>query len=214
MQILKSPNYGRHVVFVGATGSGKSYLAEKLLANYQRFIFIDTQHAYENKDAKTAHNLRELKKLLSKKTDKIIYQPWVNSRTPKAWYYVFAMFDKISSKNKKNPYIIYIDELYHVGYGVSFPRSLPQAITTARQKGLSYWISTQRPANIPIPVLSESSQIYVFYLSREDDNKIIASLTRNKKETLKNLNQLKRDHSFYLIDNMAGSAEFYEKPRF
>lgn len=208
---IKLPEYGEHLVFVGSTGSGKTYLAERMLERFDRFVAIDTQNSLDLAESRTVSTPAQLSSSL-RWYKRIKYVPALAQRDRTQWNNVFAMLDSSSAKRKPSERIVYIDEVYHLGYGASFPIWLPRAITTARQKKISYWISTQRPKMIPMPVLTESSKIYAFYLSREDDIQYLAGFARNDKEKLvEALLSMENDYSFICIDVRSGTWRKYSK---
>jgi|BarGraIncu00421A_1022006.scaffolds.fasta_scaffold36701_2 hypothetical protein len=208
---LKLPEYGQHIVFCGSTGSGKSYLAERMLRCFDHYFAIDTQNSLNLDDARTITTPAQLASHL-RWQKKLKYIPALNQRERGTWNSIFAALDASSTKRKPSERIIYIDEIFHLGYGPSFPIWLPRAITTARQKRISYWIATQRPKQIPMPVLSEASKIYAFYLSREDDIHYLAGFARSDKDKFEAaLLSQKNDYSFIEIDVRTGSWHQYSK---
>lgn len=203
MPILKLSDYGQHIVFIGATGSGKTVLATEMMKHYERYFAIDTQDALEI-DGKMVRSPEKIQWYL-KLYDRIRYVPKPEYLHGSYFNYIFKKILESSSKKRKSPRVVYIDEIYHIGYGAGFPAWLPKAITTARQRGISFWISSQRPRNIPMPVLSEASKIYVFYLNKEDDIKYISGFARkNKKELEAMLFNQEDDFSFIEIDARKG----------
>ncbi len=208
---LTLPDYGQHIVFLGSTGSGKSYLAERMLAQFTTYLAIDTQNSLTLNGARLLTSPAHLAWCL-KWYKRLRYAPKLQYRTRDTWNSIFATLDESSSKRKPSPRVVYIDEIYHLGYGASFPSWLPRAIATARQKKISYWISTQRPRQIPLPVLSEASRMFVFYLSREDDIKYVSSFARTDSQALYNaLLVQQNDYSFIEIDVRKGSWARYSK---
>lgn len=202
-------NYGKHMAIVGSTGSGKTYLADNLLNFYNHWLYIDTQDAFEHDEAKIVTNLPDLRAEIVRKREKIIYKPEMNYRHKLAWEALFRLIDASSQKKRKNPRIVYIDEIYHIGYGAAFPNALAQSITTARQKGISYWVGAQRPVAIPKPILTEASRIYAFYLTSEDDIMRVATFSRGRKEVFEKIYNLERNHSFIEIDAATGKARYF-----
>jgi len=210
MRILKLPNYGQHIAFVGATGSGKTYLASRMLKYYDSYFLIDTQDSLDlgGKLVREPNRLAWWLRLY----DQIRYVPKPEYLDAVYFNYVFKQLLESSSKKRKRPRVIYIDEIYHIGYGAGFPIWLPKSITTARQRGISFWIAAQRPRNIPGPVLSEASKIYVFYLNKEDDIKYISSFARMDKRLLeKALYEQEDDFSFIEVDARKGIWQKYPK---
>jgi hypothetical protein len=202
---LSLPDYGKHVLFVGSTGSGKSFLAEKMLENYDSYIAIDTQDSLEL-PGKHIDNLKMIRYKLSH-YPKLIYAPRAEFLEREYWDFLFNQLLQSSTKRHLSPRVCYIDEIYHLGYGYSnFSRWLAKSVTTARQRKISYWISSQRPRLIPPEVVTEAAKIYVFYLSKADDMKFIASFARdNPKELFLALQGQQDDYSFIEIDNRKGT---------
>lgn len=208
MPTLELPAYGKHIVLAGSTGSGKSYMAEKMIKHYDSYFAIDTQDslAIPGHTLKTPGNLAMYLSWFKQ----LHYTPRPEYLHRDAFNYVFKTLLNSTTKKKPRPRICYIDEIYHVGYGTNFPAWLPKAITTARQRQLSFWIATQRPRQIPIPILSEASKIYVFYLAKLDDAKLIASFAReNPKELFSVLANQQDDYSFVEIDCRKGSWQLF-----
>lgn len=181
-----------------------------MLAQFDRYFAIDTQDGLdiEGKMIRSPERIEWWLRLY----DKIRYVPKPEYLDGTWFNYIFKKLLDSSSKKKQRPRIIYIDEIYHIGYGAGFPVWLPRAITTARQRGLSFWIASQRPRNIPMPVMTEASRIYVFYLNKEDDIKYIASFARtNKKDLERALYEQEADYSFIEIDARKGTWKKYPK---
>jgi len=201
---------GQHIVLVGSTGSGKSEFAQTLLNMRGSILAIDTQDSLDKlTEVKTFHDPHGLGMRL-KFYKRLRYIPKGEYRDREWWNFVFETFLHSSSKKKPRPRTLYIDEIYHIGYGISFPNQLPRAITTARQRKLSFVIATQRPRQIPMPVLSEASKIIVFYLSKFDDRKVISQFVRkDPKEMMRELEAQEDDYSFLVIDNRKGTYEKY-----
>ena len=201
---------GQHIVLVGSTGSGKSEFAQAVLNMRESILAIDTQDSLDKlRDVKTFSDPHGLGVRL-KFHKRLRYIPRGEYRDRDWWNFLFETFLHSSTKKKPKPRTLYIDEIYHIGYGISFPSQLPRSITTARQRKLSFVIATQRPRQIPMPVLSEASKIIVFYLSKFDDRKIISQYVRkDPREMMRELEDQEDDYSFLVIDNRKGTYEKY-----
>jgi hypothetical protein len=202
MATITKPKFGEHIAFIGTTGSGKSLLAAELLAQFDHYFCIDTQDSLDLPGSKVINSPANLE-LKLKLYNRIRYVPKSEYRNREAWNFVFYTLANSSSKKKPKPRIVYIDEVFHVGYGPSFPNELPKLATTGRQKKISLWISTQRPSMLPIPLLTECKRLYVFYLKYTEDIKKIGRLARGITLT-KELEDLKLNYSFYEIDGVTG----------
>ena len=72
-------------------------------------------------------------------------------------------------------------------------------------------MSSQRPTNIPMAILTESRLIYVFYLSYEEDIKKVAKFVKNSKRFQEVLQELEYDYSFIEIDRIKGTWKKFPK---
>lgn len=203
MPTIAKPKYGEHIIFAGTTGCGKSTLGEELLKVMDSTFVIDTQdgldHLPKHHKVTNPNNLKFTLKFFKK----IRYVPSPEYLHQSSWNFVFKTLSESSSKRKPNPRVIYIDEIYHIGYGTSFPNWLPKLATTARQKKLSLWIAAQRPSMIPIPTMSECTRFYIFYLSYEEDIKKIAKFSR-RRGLIEDLMNIQYDYSFIELDRVKG----------
>lgn len=211
--VIEIPGTGQQIIAVGTRGSGKSELMVCLLqlTPTKRKFVIDTQNGLgkdlpEYKLIKTPQALPWKMKLYKK----IRYVPDNEYRNRIAWEYIFNTIANSSSKNKPNPIDLYIDELMHIGYGMSFPSSLPVLCSTARQKKIGVWIATQRPSMIPIPILTEATTIFVFYLKYLEDLKKIGKFSRM--EALpKELREMQLNHQFIELNGLTGTYRIMPK---
>lgn len=205
------PKYGQHLLFMGSTGCGKSVLGEAMLKHVASFFVFDTQDCIDIQGAKICKKPSEAINAIKNKVKKIIYKPHLKYHNKDINGYLIEILADSSSKKKRNERVIYIDEVFHLGYMQSFPSQLPIAMATCRQRGISLWISTQRPKLIPTNLISESSIIYLFYLAKGDDIKYIADNIRtDQKEFIKIAMSMKKDeHRFIKIDLTQGEYDIF-----
>ena len=69
--------------------------------------------------------------------------------------------------------MLYVDEVYAYATGTYVPEGLFACITRGRSRGVGGIFATQRPALIPLVILSESDVAYVFRLRLDQDRKRI-----------------------------------------
>ena len=213
MPAINIPAYGKHVMFLGSTGSGKSYLAEKMLSKVKSYFIFDTQDVFDFDNAKIVTKPSEAVKAIQKNIKRIIYKPHRKYQSREINEIIINELLDSSSKKHKKPRIIYIDEIFHLGYERSFPSALPIGMAISRQRALSFWISTQRPKLIPTNILSEASYIFCFFLSKRMDIEYLADNIRaDKKEFINNSLQMKKeDYNFILLDQNNGIYTIYPK---
>jgi hypothetical protein len=193
---------------MGMTGSGKSELCQRILNAYGsdvRVFCIDPDDSVELKNSKTVRTPTQAKFWFTF-YKRIRYLPDREFFNREDWEELFDWLISTSTKKKPNPMIIHINEIYRLGYGNNFPQSLPVAMATARKRKISLFIETQRPKAIPVPVLTESSRIYLFILRRFDDRKYMAGYIGgdDTKTFLSVLNNQQKNYSFIEIEGDEG----------
>lgn len=160
-----------HVFIAGMTGSGKTFMAQYYVATSDQTVFIlDTkgmfnwQHVPE-KERVTVSSLKELEKVPDE-INRIIYRP---RRQELTFDYYNAFFEYCY--NLENCLVV-IDEVMQV---CPSPQKIPEfykgILTRGREKSVTAWSLTQRPALIPILIYSESTHWFVFRLNAEYDRK-------------------------------------------
>lgn len=188
----------KHVLVVGATGTGKSYLAEQYLKGYQYVVKLDTKDETserrraglspwegltENRDFTVVTNYEELDEV---DTDKIIYVPPYEEQTKENFN---RFFDWIF---KRENTILWIDELMSIGSVNSYPFSLGRLYQQGRSKGIGIWGCSQRPSGIPSIAPANSSYYFVFNLYLKADRKRMVDSTG-----MDVLDELPKGHNFW-----------------
>lgn len=204
MASITIPPLGKHLVFMGMTGTGKSELCTRMInasGDDIRIFSIDVDNSVELKGSKKCTTPTQVKFWFNF-YKKIRYVPLKEFRNRDDWEELLEWLASTSSKKKPNPMIIHINEIYRLGYGNDFPKELPVIMATARKQKISMYIETQRPKSIPVPVLTEASRIYVFMLKRLEDRKYLAGYVggNDTKEFLNMLSNQKKDYSFIEIE--------------
>ena len=161
---------------VGTTGSGKTTLARALLCNRPDVVIVDPKGGFEWDSTyrpKAGGLITDDFALVQgwEGPAPIIYRPTIavaaHGMEP-FWHWVW----------ERRHTLVYIDEAAMLcpTRGV-IPGGLARAIQQGRQREISVWSATQRPANIPVPLLSESEHVFTFRLRNPDDLKRMADYT-------------------------------------
>lgn len=190
---LKTIPTDEHVLICGATGTGKSYLAERYLANYQYVVKLDTkdetderlrkgQSAWvgltENDDFTIVRNIDLLDDC---ETDKIIYVPPYDEQNEETFNKFFAWI--FARENT----IVWIDELMSVATSYKCPKELGRIYQQGRSKGVGVWACSQRPSGIPLICTANSKHFFAFNLYlRQDRKRLVESTGMEEFENLPN----------------------------
>lgn len=170
---------GERAFFVGHTGSGKTYLASKLLDEIAPprlpVVVIDPKHMFET----NAGSVWEVRDELPRRWE-------VQTRHPKKPRHLRiiirpqfledmrhnevlnATYERIFNAGKC---LVYLDEIQALCYNSRASAALARLVQMGRQPRISVWGSTLRPSGIPRMFLSESDHLFVFRLRDLDDRK-------------------------------------------
>lgn len=145
------------VVFVGATGSGKTELAKHLLRRLNRVVVLDPKHTFRLE----GFTRRKTLPILGKRFQ-TIYRPDRNDDG--------RLADFLDDLLRLKHVTIYVDELQSLV--LRFPEAtevLTDIVRVGRERFVSVWSSMQRPKRVPIFFLSEAEAIFMFNLRRLED---------------------------------------------
>lgn len=151
-------NVDERVTFVGATGSGKTYLAKHFLQHQNRCLVIDPKHTFRLNGYGT-------RRPLFGDSFRVIYRPDDDAKLAK---YIFSLWSE-------GDVTIYCDELATLSE--RFPEStetLGDVARTGREKRVSLWVALQRPRWVPRIFFTEAEVFFIFRLRSGDDRKYLA----------------------------------------
>lgn len=200
---IQIPTNGR-VFIAGQTGSGKSYLAKRLLENVPRLLVIDSKHNL----AKDMRLERATKKRLAAfirgedmrlqvKTPK-----HVDDRTVMRFCEnIFRMAEVAADCT------VYIDEAMHITIPSVDPPMLKGLYTRGREiiyddkgrikaGGIGVVACSQRPSRIPLFMITESEYKFCFRIMNPDDRLRMAGYMGQAVKRL-----ITDDHGFYYYEN-------------
>lgn len=147
------------VLFVGKTGSGKTYLARYLTAPVPRLVVCDPKGRINSEEWRLRPYDDALRDLQDGKPARARIAP---QYAEEDWEPFFWQLLGIGNC------IIYIDELYGVGPSKG-SRGLQALYTRGRELGIGVWSATQRPTFIPIYARSEAEWVFQFQLNIFED---------------------------------------------
>jgi hypothetical protein len=180
-----------HVFIAGRTGSGKTFMAKKYLANYDNVVAIDTKGLLSwpeipdtmwrgqekeilvnNGKNKNLTIVTKLEALENVNTPKIIYRPeW--DELNEEFYNAFFKWVYM----RKNT-IVWVDEAMSICPSpFKIPEYYKAILTRGRQRQTAVWSLTQRPSGIPQIIMSESTHFFVFDLNLPQDREKLVEVT-------------------------------------
>lgn len=192
-----------HVLCVGMTGSGKSFLAEEFLKGYDNVIKLDTKQETDERYAKGESPWRgleegedfevcySLEECQRSNFNKIIYCVPFEEQNEDTFN------DFFSWVYQRQNTIIWIDELMSIGTARRYPAQLHRVMVMGRSKNVGVWSCTQRPQSIPVIVPANCKYFFVFCLADEDDRKSLVRSTGFPE--LKHMPGDIEDHEFWFV---------------
>ena len=171
---------GERAFFVGHTGSGKTYLATRLIdgAVPPRLpvVVIDPKGMYETPQGSGRNTWdilgdlprsweRRIRREKRPSLLRVVIRPDYNvdQRMNET---LNRIYERIFAAGRC---LIYLDEIQALVYQTRAHPSLSRLVQMGRQKKISVWGSTLRPAAIPRMFISESDHIFCFRLRDADD---------------------------------------------
>lgn len=199
------------VSIVGKTGSGKTYLARRLLSNmaleakklpfYYPVIILDNKGHMETFRGfgKRIRRLKKLKDALVSSVPIITYTPDETEQNEK---YYTGFFDFLYKLNV--PMLVYVDELALVGTGNDMPESYEKFMKQGRERMQALWAATQNPVFVAHDFFSNADHFFIFDLMLESDrNKMAAFAGSPVKERPED------KHGYFYFSTDARNPEYF-----
>ena len=179
MRISLEP--GERTFIVGSTGSGKTYLARRLLWNAKNLVVVDVKHGFTWSDTKNANTGDSPYDLVFTTLAELL--AWTGKGKPAIFQPDFADikngivddFFKLCW-NWKTP-LVYCDEILDLAPRGQLPFWFEKVIKQGRQRGITCVFGSQRPKRIPMEVVTESQHYFIGRLAARDDRERMAECT-------------------------------------
>lgn len=186
------------LILAGKTGSGKTWLAERLLAPIARLVVIDPKATLGSWTIREPKGFDWQKFARGKPGRLRVLPPVVDN--PESWYE--ALFERLYSYGNLT---VYIDEAYAVVPPGARPGKWLSALyTRGRERGIGVWAATQRPTWIPLFLLSEAEWLITFRLNLEDDRRRMAMISGEQV-----LAKIPDEHGFWLYEVAGQTPRYY-----
>ena len=187
-------------VMIGKTSCGKTTLAKFLLDDpFKPYSVTWNPKGSDNVFEWKQKHVSTLTKLYDAADDgekRIIYTPHPllaedEKNQEEFFYWIYE------NKNRR----VYLDEATSIAYSANkVPRFLLAILNRGRERGISSLTATQRPSGVPMNILSESENYYVFRTLLPQDKQRVELITGIPIEDQNDLN----DHEFYFFNVSRG----------
>lgn len=152
---------GEHVIIIGDTGSGKTYLESKLLDLRDHVIVAKTKP--DDIKFKGYRKIKSHKDLMDLKTSKFVLDTGFD---PARQYY--EIYNTIGLAWKQEGWTLAVDETYYWTAVLRLERQLNMLLTQGRSKKLTIVAGMQRPAWISRFALSQATHAFIFRCEGRD----------------------------------------------
>lgn len=186
------------VFLVGTTGSGKTSLVKALLWNNRNVVVLDPKRTFTwNKE----HELTtDFDRVVTHDFEvPLVYRPSLDMLDDMAEPFFNWAFDE-------GDLIVYVDEVQRVTTPHKIGRGYASCIQLGRERNVSVWSATQRPANIPQIIATESEHHFIFRLRHPNDRKKMGEFT-DPQVTEKN----PEGNGFWYYNDHTQALKYYKK---
>lgn len=152
---------GEHVIIVGDTGSGKTYLESKLLALRDNVIVVKTKP--DDITFPGHKKVRKYQGLMDLRTRKFVLDSGFDPYLQK-----YNIANMIALAWKQEGWTIAVDETYYWTSVLKLEKQLNMLLTQGRSKHLTIVAGMQRPAWISRFALSQATHAFIFRCEGRD----------------------------------------------
>lgn len=207
---IEAPDYDERLLFLGSNGTGKSVLARQMLAaGYHRVRAVDLKGDFELlQDHRVVRDPGDWRGFRARH---VVYRPRVEYRTGAAldhllwsWYHEAAATYDQRRKVQRRPTVIYLDETLALAHSRR-TEALANIAVAGRALSLGLWCASQRPVWIPVETRSEAHRWYVFWLSFEQDERMVLQHAK-RRLSLEQLQAGWENYSFWELRRGSVSA--------
>lgn len=171
----------RRALIVGKTGSGKTYLARKLMRQENRLIVLDPMG-----DWATVTQVVPSWKALAREVREPLFRVSLLPEEEEVLSNPIQFVDTliaISRDRSVGNCTVVIDELsLYFDRGVKAPRSLQGAMRFGRRQGLSMVLISQRAMDCPIDIRSQLTDVFAFTSHEKADIEYLGNIIGNRDE--------------------------------
>lgn len=178
------------VLFVGKTGSGKTYLSEHMTADIARLVCFDPKPSlkkWANLETVTSLNDSNVRALKRGENRRIrVSDPGKGMSGWLPWFDLLWQIGDVTAYMDEINLLVYPRRVAPIGFSRLYQQG--------RERGIGVWAATQRPVNIPLICVTEAEWIFEFRLGNKADRKLIADYGDDNGDML---NPIRDMHGFW-----------------
>ncbi len=173
------------MAILGRSGSGKSYLAQKIIALYPRVIIFDSLYEY-SETGEIQHDFEGFSEFMLKHENEQSFRTVVqfgveNSHQNEEFEQMLRV------AYYRGRCAIFIDEVQNFSTVHIIPEWLRQVVLTGRHQEIALIFTTQRPGELHKTLLSQSNKIFCGNLHSQVDIKTMSNYLDRPAEEIANL---------------------------
>lgn len=202
--LLEPPVYQERLLLMGANGSGKSQLAGALLGSgYPRWVAIDSKGDFPAPQPHVVIRTPDDRRWSWNRDGGILYRPKPEYNTgPWLDEILRRLFLRAQKEGKTAPFVVYVDEALFLSK-LGHTRWLSALAVSGRSLKVGLWVSSQRPAWIPVEIRTEAWRWLVFYLAYSEDEKEVLRYAKGQISPAQ-LQEAAVDYSFWELKRGKG----------
>jgi hypothetical protein len=187
--------------FVGKTGSGKTSLAKALLYKQNHVCILDPKRTFSLPERWPHTIYTDVNGVVShNEAETLIYRPTLDEMRTGCDQFFYWAFDRQNT-------LIYVDEVISIVNGPRIYPGYETVLKMGRERNVGCWSATQRPASVPLAIMSESEHFFVFRLTNIEDRKRVSDWTGHTA-----IMKIPKDlHGFYYYGEEKGHLVYYSR---
>ena len=184
LPILWKP--GEHVAIVGDTGTGKTYLVQKLSELRKYVVMLRTKP--DDIEFPGFEKTRHAELMNQWNGERILLAPKLSQQPQEIWLALKLAWEH-------GGWTVIVDEFWYAERRLGLREHIENLLTQGRSKKITMVVGMQRPAWVSRFGIAEATHIFVFRTEGKDTKSIMESTTPRMKEALESLDG--HDFAYY-----------------
>lgn len=174
------------IAILGQSGSGKTYLSQRVQSVFPRVVVIDFMQEYRDGDVVTSFQQFSEKlleyKISRRKRFRIIFQ-----FPPETEDFSFLCDQILKTCYTAGNLLVVIEEVQNYSHPHNLPHWLRTSLLTGRHKNIAMIFTTQRPGELHKTILSQCAHIFCGRVHEKNDLKYLENYFHDEIEKVQKL---------------------------